>query len=1305
MIGNRLGPYEITEEIGKGGMATVYRAYQPSMDRHVAVKVIRSSMIGDKLGRDRFQREARVVAKLEHPHLLPVYDFDGEHDPPFIVMRFLEGGTLKQVMEAEPLPASEMIYTLRQVALVLDYAHRQGVVHRDLKPSNIMIDREGNAFVADFGIARVSDAPRDLTGTGMVVGTPGYMAPEQARGKAQVDGRADVYSLGVIIYEMLAGRGPFERESPLEELMAHIQEQPPDVRQFNPALPEGVSPVLRRALAKEPAQRQTTAGELVAELAAALEADSSGQPAQLRTLTQSFAAQQLAALELAAEEARTPSDVQRQMTALYMDITDYAELLYQAEETETVRKEVDRLWLAFQGFAEAAGGLLESRTGEAGLLLWGRAETRESDPEQAIQAALKMRAAMEKAAQARWGPSEEPLPFKAALFTGPALVTRQADGTPAVSGTAITLAGRLKEAAPPGEILMAHDTYTHVRGVFDVRQLPPVRMRGRNEPVEVYVVLRARPRAFRLQARGIEGVETRMIGREPELKVLQDAMTLTIEDRETQVVTVVGEAGVGKSRLLYEFTNWVDLMEEKLWFFEARATQPSMLQPYSLTRDLFSFRFKILDNDPLPTVHEKFEAGIAGFLNGRGREAAPLIGQLVGFDFSENPLVKPRLEQPEAFHEEALALLGEFFLAAAKTNPVFIQVEDIHWADDRSLDLLNSLARENTAIPLFIIYMARPELYDRRPSWGEGQGFHARINLQPLSRLDSRRLVRELLKKVDQVPPELRDLIIDRAEGNPFYMEELVKALIDDGVIVKGEERWHVQPERLAAVRVPPTLVGVLQSRLDSFPPGQRTLLQRASVVGRIFWESAVAHLSAAEGVTAGAVSGMLQDLREREMVFKREESAFEGTAEYGFRHAILRDVVYETIVPSHRRAYHRLVAEWLTEAGRDRLDEYNPLIAEHYELAEAYPEAAEHLRRVAARASTVGSLDDALRILQRAIGMLPEAQAELRMKLQVQLGDAYSIKGSYDEAIAALQPALETARRLGARSAEAGALAQLGRIAGVFRGDYPAGQAYFDEALPIARELGDREALVFITRQLGNIGNALGDLEAAKGHLEESLQLARDLGDRASEVNALNSLGINARARDDFEAALRHYQQALDLAIGIGDRNLRAMLTGNVAEIHYVQGDFASAKRLSERALAVAQEAANDSLVANARFWLGASLLRLGEAQQARLHMDEALRMAAAMRADSALVYVLPEYARLWARQGEVAVALEWIGLALHHPAGDFVGRRYTQQVLGEIRGDLSEAEVQAALERGAKLDLHEVVKVLPGEGQPGRG
>jgi len=874
------------------------------------------------------------------------------------------------------------------------------------------------------------------------------------------------------------------------------------------------------------------------------------------------------------------------------------------------------------------------------------------------------------------------------------LLTREQSGDTTASGTAITLASRLKESAPPGEILISHDTYTHVRGVFDVRELPPVRMRGRTEPIEVYVALRARPRAFRLQARGIEGVETKMIGREPELKVLQDALTLTIEDGETQVVTVVGDAGVGKSRLLYEFSNWVDLLEERLWFFQARATQPSMLQPYSLTRDLFSFRFQILDNDPLPVVREKFEQGIASFMDGSAAETAPMIGQLVGFDFSDNPVVTPKLEDPESFHQQALELLGKFFLTASHTNPVIIQVEDIHWADERSLDLLNSLARENTDIPLFIIYMARPGLYERRPSWGEGQQFHARLNLKPLSRLDSRRLVRELLKKVEEVPSELRDLIIDRAEGNPFYMEELVKVLIDDGVIIKGEDQWGVELGKLDPARVPPTLVGVLQSRLDSFPPGQRALLQRASVVGRIFWESAVAHLSSREGVTGGAVASMLNDLRRREMAFKREESAFEGTEEYGFRHAILRDVVYETIIPRQRREYHKLVAEWLIEASQDRLDEYSPLIAEHFERAEEPARAAEFLGRVAHRASALGSIDEPIRTLEKALLLLRlDDQPAQRMSLQLQLGGTYALKGTYEEATAQLEPALETARKLKDRSAEARALAELGRIYGAFQGDHERGKEYLDQALPLAHELGDKPGLIFILRQLGNIANVSGQLQQARTHLEESLALARETGDVYSEANALNSLGNTLSAANDLEGAIGHFEQGLAIADRLGNRGLQAMMSGNIAFNLMLAGDYDSAHRRSERVLALTQEIGSDYLAAGAHATLAAALIGLGKDEEARTHLDRGLRMARSMNSVSGLLDVLPDVARLQAHAGQAVRALGSLGLVLNHPAHDLVTQRRAEDLVAELKQGLADDEVQSALARGAKLDLLAVV------------
>ncbi|MFN8378328.1 MAG: protein kinase [Anaerolineae bacterium] len=270
MIGTRLGPYEIIEEIGKGGMATVFRAYQPSIGRYVAIKVIHRAIATDDRAVERFQREARLIARLEHPHLLPVYDYDGTHEPPYIVMRYLEGGTLKDVVDKGALPVVDTSYLLRQISSALDYAHRQGVIHRDIKPSNLMIDYDGNGFLMDFGIARLASSGEGLTQTGFAVGTPGYMAPEQGMGMDTIDHRADIYALGVMVYQMISGQMPYSAETPLGIVMKHINDPVPSVRTINPQLPELLDAALQKAMAKKPEDRFDTATDFADEITRAV---------------------------------------------------------------------------------------------------------------------------------------------------------------------------------------------------------------------------------------------------------------------------------------------------------------------------------------------------------------------------------------------------------------------------------------------------------------------------------------------------------------------------------------------------------------------------------------------------------------------------------------------------------------------------------------------------------------------------------------------------------------------------------------------------------------------------------------------------------------------------------------------------------------------------------------------------------------------------------------------------------------------------------------------------------------------------
>ena len=269
--GQMLGAYRIINRIGQGGMASVYKAYQPSMDRNVAIKVLPSQLAESREFVTRFQQEARIIARLEHPHILPVFDYGESDGITYFVMRYLEAGTLKTKMEAGPLSLNEIDRLFTQLAEALGYAHSHGIIHRDLKPANALVDEQGNLFLTDFGIAKLleSASPR-LTQTDAIMGTPAYISPEQAKA-VQVDKRSDIYSLGIILYEMVTGRVPFLADTPLAVILKHVSDPLPLPSLIKSDIPESIERVILKALAKEPDDRYSTAAEFLAAWKRALE--------------------------------------------------------------------------------------------------------------------------------------------------------------------------------------------------------------------------------------------------------------------------------------------------------------------------------------------------------------------------------------------------------------------------------------------------------------------------------------------------------------------------------------------------------------------------------------------------------------------------------------------------------------------------------------------------------------------------------------------------------------------------------------------------------------------------------------------------------------------------------------------------------------------------------------------------------------------------------------------------------------------------------------------------------------------------
>jgi serine/threonine-protein kinase len=262
LTGQTLGEYEIVERVGCGAMADVYKAFQPKLNRYVAIKVLSPILAGEAGFRERFVREAQAIAQLDHPNILPVYDFDRQNDLTYIVTQFVDTGSLADLLD-RPLPLDLALHILEQVGSALSHAHSQGVVHRDVKPSNILLGPRNWALLADFGLVKTMEIPSNLTPTGMSLGTPAYMAPEQVTGDP-VDARADVYALGTTLYQMLTARVPFEGDSGVAVALKHVREAPPAPRSLNPGLPEAVDHVIAKALAKNREARFGSVDDLVA---------------------------------------------------------------------------------------------------------------------------------------------------------------------------------------------------------------------------------------------------------------------------------------------------------------------------------------------------------------------------------------------------------------------------------------------------------------------------------------------------------------------------------------------------------------------------------------------------------------------------------------------------------------------------------------------------------------------------------------------------------------------------------------------------------------------------------------------------------------------------------------------------------------------------------------------------------------------------------------------------------------------------------------------------------------------------------
>ncbi len=958
--------------------------------------------------------------------------------------------------------------------------------------------------------------------------------------------------------------------------------------------------------------------------------------------------------KLAALSVQSTSDQRKLVTILFAD-TVSSTAMSQHLDPEDVLEIMDGALKSYTEVVNQMGGTVARLMGDGLLAFFGAPVSREDDAVRAVRCGLgivRAAHAYAREVETRWGVSD--FDVRVGINTG--LVALGEVGGAAGSeytamGDAINLASRLESNAPVGSLLISHDTYIHIRGVFEMRTLAPIMVKGKDEPVQVYVVEREKPRTFRVTTRGVEGIVTRMVGRESEMQQLQEVMTWAIEENDTQVVTIVGEPGVGKSRLLREFDDWIDELPISVLHFTGRATVEMMNLPYSLIRNLFAFRFEIHDSDSAAVVRQKMERGVMGFMGTDSLPQAHYIGHLIGFDFSNSPHLQG--DDPQHIAQLGQFYITEFFGIAAADTPTVMLLDDIHWADDKSLDLVNHIVRSRRQLKLLVLCLARPTLFERRPPlWTDRHEFHTTIELRPLTKLDSLQLVEQILSNVEDMPNNLRDLIVDSAEGNPFYVEELIKMLIDDGVIVKGANRWWIEDERLTNLRIPPTLTGVLQARLDALPPTERTLLQRASVVGRIFWDQAITHMHAEDDLIVEDLHAELETLGRRELIRGREQTAFSGTEEYIFKHAILRDVTYESVLRRLRRVYHAQVADWLVERAGDRINEYAGLIADHYEHAGQAEKALTYLQRAGEQALNISAYRDAIARLERALFMLEEVHLDDHIAqeahINLLLGQAYRGLSAYPKAKELYEQSLVLFEKAGDKAGIVKALYDLGWLVGLILRRHDDALPHFQESLSIAREIGDARGISWALNGLGAMAHWQGKHAEAIRYYEESLAIAREIEDLPRIAGALNNIGLIEGELGHYDQARIYLEESLDISRKIGRRAGITSAYTNLGGLSRAEGNHEDAWNYFVDALRIQKEIGDRAGIAASLYGLGSLARMKGDYQEARQHFGEALAIFKEIYYPMGIGSCLEDLSLVARLQGNYAEATDYLQQSL---------------------------------------------------------
>jgi class 3 adenylate cyclase/tetratricopeptide (TPR) repeat protein len=930
---------------------------------------------------------------------------------------------------------------------------------------------------------------------------------------------------------------------------------------------------------------------------------------------------------LGAAPSRPVAEERKVVTALFCDLAGFTALSESADP-----EDVDEMLTRYSSMAQAAiesfGGVVEKFIGDAVVGVFGVPAAHEDDPERAVRAGLRI---VEDADQLT-AVDGSPLLLRVGINTGEALVrlgVAPGSGERLMAGDAINTASRIQSVAPQMGVAVGQPTFDATRAVFHYKELPPASVKGKTEPVAVFHAVQSRA-TF-----GSDLTRTHdlpFVGREIDLALLKGVFAKARAAESVQLVTVVGEPGLGKSRLVDELFGSIDASSDLITWRQGRCLPYGAGITFWALGEILKAHAGILESDPPSVAIGKLDEVLP-----EGDERAWFRQRLL-------PLLGIEATST-AERQELFTAWRRFLEHIAEQDPTVVVFEDLHWADEAMLAFIEHLADHAEAVPLLIVGTARPELFEKHPDYTNGLRNATPISLTPLSETETARLVSALLDTT-VLQAELQQPILDRAGGNPLYAEEFVRLLQDRDLLTAKGSSWELRTG--AEVPFPDSVQALIAARLDTLAPAAKSLLADAAVVGKVFWTGAVATMSGRDAVD---VAQVLRELTRKELVRPSRRSAIVGETEYAFWHVLTRDVAYGQLPRAARAARHVAAAEWIESMAGDRVEDHSDVLAYHYatalELARAAGDETQArawetpaLRFLTLAGERALGLDTvaALTSFERALVFTPPGHSD-RADSLARFGEAALHTGRYAEAAEALAEAIAAFRRRGDPLAVARALPTLEEVLQA-RGD--AGWADLPaEAVTLLEPLPPSAELVGALTELARAEALQERPQSAIAFAEEALSVADQLGlDRPARA-----LGFRGMARSGLGDAggLTDYRDAIVLASQAGQGREVALLHNNLGcDIYYFDGPD-SALQVWREGIAFAKSRGLTEMVDAIETSSLQALFSAGMFDEA-ISLADSLTQRLGSLAVFDLIHVRAVTARILAITGEAEQATPWL-------------------------------------------------------------